>query len=57
MPQFMSIVMIQGFNDIKINGKKYNENILIGDNTKGQLISEAIFLGFNASKKPTKLYS
>ena len=26
MPQFMSIVMIQGFNDIKINGKKYNEN-------------------------------
>ena len=26
MPQFMSIVMIQGYKDIKINGKKYNEN-------------------------------
>ena len=26
MPQFMSIVMIQGFKDIKINGKKFNEN-------------------------------
>ena len=26
MPQFMSIVMIQGYKDIKINGKKFNEN-------------------------------
>ena len=26
MPQFMSIVMIQGYKDIKINGKQYNEN-------------------------------
>ena len=26
MPQFMSIVMIQGYKDIKINGKKINEN-------------------------------
>ena len=26
MPQFMSIVMIQGFKDIKINGKKFNES-------------------------------
>ena len=28
MPQFMSIVMIQGYEDIKINGKKYNENYI-----------------------------
>ena len=28
MPQFMSIVMIQGYKDIKINGKKYNENVI-----------------------------